>query len=338
MELFSASVRKYRRTGGMKEVSVVIPNYNGIAFIRPCLDSLLQQTFQDFEILVVDNGSQDGSREAVREEYDGVRLLALSENTGFCHAVNVGIEAAEAPYIILLNNDTRVHPDFVEKMYEGIKERPGAFSCAAKMVQMADPAKIDDAGDYYNAFGWAFARGKGKPEGKYRQPCRIFTACAGAAIYKRELLKETGLFDEEHFAYLEDMDLGYRARILGYENWFLPDALVYHAGSGTSGSRYNLFKVRYSSRNNVYMIYKNMPVLQILLNLPFLFAGFGIKLIFFTAKGFGREYAAGIKNGFSISFQGRRSGKKMKFSWKNLKNYGIIQLQLWVNLFRRFMG
>ncbi|MGI6010578.1 MAG: glycosyltransferase family 2 protein [Ruminococcus sp.] len=322
----------------MKEVSVVIPNYNGIAFIRPCLDSLLQQTFQSFEILVVDNGSQDGSRETVQSEYPGVKLIPLSENTGFCHAVNVGIKEAKAPYVILLNNDTQVHPDFVMEMQKGIKERPRAFSCGAKMIQMADRSKIDDAGDYYNALGWAFARGKGKPQNRYQKPCKIFTACGGAVIYKKELLKKTGLFDEEHFAYLEDMDLGYRARILGYENWFLPDAIVYHAGSGTSGSRYNLFKVRYSSRNNVYMIYKNMPLGQIFLNLPFLMAGFAIKLIFFGVKGFGREYAAGIKNGFSLCFQGRKKGKKVKFSWKNLKNYGIIQLQLWINLFRRFIG
>ncbi|MGI6007352.1 MAG: glycosyltransferase family 2 protein [Ruminococcus sp.] len=322
----------------MKEVSVVIPNYNGIAYIRPCLDSLLQQKFRNFEILVVDNGSEDGSREAVQREYPGVRLIGLPDNTGFCHAVNVGIEASEASYIILLNNDTLVHPDFVLNMLEGIRKHPKAFSCAAKMVQMTDHEKIDDAGDYYCALGWAFARGKGKPEKRYRRSCRIFTSCAGAAIYKKELLEKTGLFDEEHFAYLEDMDLGYRARIMGYENWFLPDAVVYHAGSGTSGSRYNLFKIRYSSRNNVYMIYKNMPVLQILLNLPLLAAGFGIKLIFFAAKGYGREYAAGIKNGFSLSLQGRRQGRKVRFAWKNFKNYAAIQLQLWINIIRRLMG
>ena len=121
---------------------------------------------------------------------------------------------------------------------------------------------------------------------------------AGLSFTAGEFLNVTGLFDEEHFAYLEDMDIAYRANILGYQNWFCPGARVYHAGSGTSGSRYNLFKVRYSSRNNIYLIYKNMPFLQILLNLPFLAAGFGIKLLFFARRGFGREYAAGIKNGF----------------------------------------
>ena len=127
---------------------------------------------------------------------------------------------------------------------------------------------------------------------------KIFASCGGAAIYRTELVKQLGGFDEEHFAYLEDIDLGYRAQIAGYENWYLPKAVVYHVGSGTSGSRYNQFKIRYSSRNNVYMLYKNMPLLQILLNLPFLVLGFTVKLIFFASKKYGREYAAGIKNGF----------------------------------------
>ena len=143
-----------------------------------------------------------------------------------------------------------------------------------------------------------------------------------------------GYFDEEHFAYLEDMDVGYRARIYGYENWYAPDAMVYHVGSGTSGSRYNQFKIRYSSRNNIYLIYKNMPVLQIIINLPFLVAGFGIKILFFTLKGFGREYIAGIKNGFQIS----KKNHKIPFKFQNLSNYFWIQVELWVNIFRRLCG
>ena len=134
------------------------------------------------------------------------------------------------------------------------------------------------------------------------------------------------------FAYLEDTDIGYRARIYGYENWYAPKAVVYHVGSGTSGSRYNYFKTRYSSRNNVYLIYKNMPLLQIILNLPFLAAGFLIKFLFFAVKGMGKEYLAGIKNGFSISHKGR----KVPFSMKHLPNYARIQLELWKNIFVRF--
>ncbi|MCH1982203.1 glycosyltransferase family 2 protein [Ruminococcus sp. OA3] len=321
----------------MREVSVVIPNFNGISFIETCLLSLRQQTHPEFEIIVVDNGSTDGSRELVAEKFPEVRIVALPENLGFCRAVNEGILASDSPYVILLNNDTETEPDFVKELLNDIKHRKKAFSCAAKMLNMYQPELIDDAGNYYNALGWAFAAGKGQNEKKYDTPRRIFASCGGAVIYRRELLDVTGLFDEEHFAYLEDMDIAYRANILGYQNWFCPKARVYHAGSGTSGSRYNLFKVRYSSRNNIYLIYKNMPFLQILLNLPFLAAGFGIKLLFFARKGFGREYAAGIKNGFSLAAAGRKQGTKVRFTWVHLGNYIWIQFQLWINILRRLL-
>lgn len=316
------------------EVSVVIPNFNGIAFLDSVLGSLEGQTERNFEVIFVDNGSTDGSCSFVAANYPWIHLIELSENFGFCRAVNEGIRAAKAPYVLLLNNDTEVAENFVEEMLAAIKRHENAFSCAARMVQYHDRDRIDDAGNYYCALGWSFARGKGKDVHRYEKEEKIFAACGGAAIYRKKILDKIGLFDEEHFAYLEDTDIGYRARIQGYENWYAPRAIVYHVGSGTSGSRYNQFKTRYSSRNNVYLIYKNMPLLQILLNLPFLIAGFGIKLLFFAVKGMGREYIAGIKNGFTITHK----GKKVPFELKNLPNYLKIQVELWVNMFRRLMA
>lgn len=313
------------------EVSVVIPNFNGIAFLDSVLGSLEGQTARNFEVIFVDNGSTDGSCSFVAGNYPWVHIIELTENFGFCRAVNEGIRAAKAPYVLLLNNDTEVEADFVEQMLAAIRRHKNAFSCAARMVQYHDRDKIDDAGNYYCALGWSFARGKGKDIHAYEKEEQIFAACGGAAIYRKKIFEKIGYFDEEHFAYLEDTDIGYRARICGYENWYAPEAVVYHVGSGTSGSRYNQFKTRYSSRNNVYLIYKNMPLLQIILNLPFLIIGFGIKFLFFTVKGRGKEYLAGIKNGFSISFK----GKKVPFSFKNMPNYCKIQWELWINMFRR---
>lgn len=315
----------------MKKVSVIIPNYNGMQYVKRCLDSLMAQTLKDWEILFIDNGSADGSRELVEKEYPLVKVIALPENLGFCGAVNIGIRAATAPYVVLLNNDTEAEPEFLQELYDGIRRKPRAFSGGAMMLQFHDREKIDDAGNFYNALGWAFALGKGKPAADYNKERKIFSACGGAAIYRKDLLEELGYFDEEHFAYLEDTDIGYRAQIAGYENWYFPKAKVYHVGSGTSGSRYNQFKIRYSSRNNIYMIYKNMPILQIVLNMPLLVAGFTVKLLFFSFKGYGREYAAGIKNGFSICKK-----NKVRFQWKHMGNYCRIQIQLWVNLIRRF--
>lgn len=321
----------------MDEVSIVIPNFNGMKYLKTCLDSVLNQTYSGFSVIVVDNGSTDGSQELILSGYPQIRLMSLPENTGFCHAVNVGIRESDAPYVLLLNNDTEVEKDFVEKLLLGMKRHRKAFSCASKMISYHDRDKIDDAGNFYNAFGWAFARGKGKDASLYNREGQIFASCGGASIYRKRFLEEVGLFDEEHFAYLEDIDLGYRARIYGYQNWYIPSARVWHYGSGTSGSRYNHFKIRYSSRNNIYMIYKNMPFLQILFNLPLLVFGFLMKIIFFARKGFGKEYLAGIKNGFSLCFSSQREGKKVKYQSKNLRHYLKIQWELWVNLFRRFL-
>ena len=314
------------------EVSVVIPNFNGIAFLDSVLASLEGQTLNNFEVILVDNGSTDGSCSFVTANYPWVHLIELSENFGFCGAVNAGIRAAKAPYVLLLNNDTEVKEDFVEEMLAAIRRHKNAFSCGARMVQYHDRDRLDDVGNYYCALGWSFARGRGKDIHAYETEDKIFSACAGAAIYRKKILEKIGYFDEEHFAYLEDTDIGYRARIYGYENWYAPKAIVYHVGSGTSGSRYNQFKTRYSSRNNIYLIYKNMPLLQIILNLPFLAAGFLIKFLFFAIKGMGKEYAAGIKNGFSISMK----NQKVPFRIKHLPNYCKIQLELWINIIRRF--
>ena len=314
------------------EVSVVIPNFNGIAFLDSVLASLEGQTLSNFEVILVDNGSTDGSCSFVTANYPWVHLIELSENFGFCGAVNAGIRAAKAPYVLLLNNDTEVKEDFVEEMLAAIRRHKNAFSCGARMVQYHDRDRLDDVGNYYCALGWSFARGRGKDIHAYETEDKIFSACAGAAIYRKKIIEKIGYFDEEHFAYLEDTDIGYRARIYGYENWYAPKAIVYHVGSGTSGSRYNQFKTRYSSRNNIYLIYKNMPFLQIILNFPFLAAGFLIKFLFFAVKGMGKEYAAGIKNGFSISMK----NKKVPFRIKHLPNYCKIQLELWINIIRRF--
>ena len=314
------------------EVSVVIPNFNGIAFLDSVLASLEGQTMSNFEVILVDNGSTDGSCSFVTANYPWVHLIELSENFGFCGAVNAGIRAAKAPYVLLLNNDTEVKEDFVEEMLAAIRRHKNAFSCGARMVQYHDRDRLDDVGNYYCALGWSFARGRGKDIHAYETEDKIFSACAGAAIYRKKIIEKIGYFDEEHFVYLEDTDIGYRARIYGYENWYAPKAIVYHVGSGTSGSRYNQFKTRYSSRNNIYLIYKNMPLLQIILNLPFLAVGFLIKFLFFAVKGMGKEYAAGIKNGFSISMK----NKKVPFRIKHLPNYCKIQLELWINIIRRF--
>ena len=141
------------------EVSVVIPNYNGIAFLDSVLASLEGQTLKNFEVIFVDNGSSDGSCSFVAGNYPWVHIIELPENYGFCKAVNEGIKASRAPYVLLLNNDTEVKEDFLEEMVAAIRRHKRAFSCAARMVQYHDRDRLDDAGNFYNALGWSFARG-----------------------------------------------------------------------------------------------------------------------------------------------------------------------------------
>lgn len=323
----------------MNEVktTVVIPNYNGKAYIEDCLSFLHRSKGTAFHTILVDNGSTDGSLELVKDRFPWVEVIAFSDNTGFCHAVNAGIRKAETEYVILLNNDTVTEPDFVKKLEESIERNTSIFSVSAKLVNMRKQTLVDDAGDFYCALGWAFARGKGKNVDYYKKRDRIFASCAGGAIYRRALLLELGLFDEEHFAYLEDIDIGYRARIYGYQNYFEPEAVVYHAGSASSGSRYNAFKVGYSARNSIYLIAKNMPFVQILINLPLLAFGFFIKTLFFLKKGMGLIYVKGLLRGLALSFSKTGRKNRVPFLRRNLKNYVILQLELWGNMVRKLL-
>ncbi len=319
----------------MTKTTVVIPNYNGIAYLEDCLTFLKRSKETTFDTIVVDNGSSDGSTALVKERFPWVRLVELKENTGFSHAVNVGIKESKTPYVLLLNNDTIVEHDFVARLEQVMDENPEYFSFSSKMLSMKQPEIIDDAGDYYCALGWAFARGKGKSAERFTARCDVFAACAGAAIYRREIFREIGYFDELHFAYLEDIDVGYRARLRGYRNGYCPDAVVYHAGSGSSGSRYNEFKVNLSSQNSIYLIYKNMPFLQILLNFPFLLVGFFVKTLFFIKKKMGLIYLRGLWRGVCLSCSRKGRAKKFPFRGKYFSSYTKVQLELWYNLIRR---
>ena len=201
----------------MKEVTVVIPNYNGMKYLPECMTSLCleQQDAPEYEVLIIDNASKDGSLEYLYKEWGGkIRLIPLADNTGFCHAVNLGIREAATPYVILLNNDTKVDSGFIKGLYDAISADDKIFSVSAKMLMWDKPELIDDAGDRYCALGWAYSRGKGRPAAAYDKPVSVFSACGGAAIYRRSVFEKIGYFDEAHFAYLEDLDIGDRKSVV----------------------------------------------------------------------------------------------------------------------------
>lgn len=302
-------------------ISIIIPNYNGEKLLEECLDSLDNQTFKDFETIVVDDKSNDSSLEILKQR--NVKVIVNAHNLGFAGTVNKGMRIATGKYILLLNNDVVLASDFLERIIVPIEENRNVFSVSSKMIRYRERDTIDDAGDEYTVFGWIYKRGDGDSAYYYSEPDAVFSACAGAGLYRKEYLSQTGLLDELHYAYLEDVDLGWRARILGYENVYEPSAVCFHIGSATlaDGNKYSDRKVSLSARNNIYIIYKNMPLLQLALNMPTLLLGFSIKAVYFAQKGFGKEYLDGLKEGLSTM----RKLERFPFKKKNIKNYCKIQ-------------
>lgn len=317
----------------METVAVIIPNYNGQKYLGDCLKSLRKQSFQDFKVIMVDNGSSDGSISVVKRDFPDVQIIGLSENTGFANAVNVGIKETGAKYVFLLNNDTVCEEGVIEALVNVLDRKKLVFSVQAKMLQIKEPHLIDDAGDYYCALGWAFAPSKDKDNSRYSRRINVTSACAGAAMYRREVFEEIGYFDEAHFCYLEDVDVGYRARLYGYDNVMEPGAIVYHVGSGSSGSRHNAFKVELTAANNLYFIYKNMNALQVIINLPLFLAGVIIKHVFYVRKGLGKAHLRGLSKGISKIFT--NSDKRVRFGGRQIVNSLWLQLELWANCVRR---
>lgn len=241
-------------------ISVVIPNWNGRRFLPPCLEALRRQTWTRREVLVVDNGSSDGSLEMLRRAYPEVRLLRFPTNRGFSAAVNAGIAAARGDCIALLNNDTEAEPRWLEALHGALGVDPALGFAASQMRCFRQRHLLDGAGDAYTRYGLAFPRGHLRPaRGRYDRPDEPFSACAGAALYRRALFEQSGLFDEDFFCYLEDVDLCFRGRWRGFRGVYVPDAIVYHHGAGSSGRRFTPFQIRHDVRNMLNVMTKNLP-------------------------------------------------------------------------------
>ena len=238
--------------------AVVIPNWNGRNWLEPCLGSLAEQTMAPAEVIVVDNGSTDGSLELLRER--GVRTIELGRNTGFAHACNRGIEAADTELVALVNTDVVLAPDWLERMTAALESEPEAASAACKMVDLRDPRLIWDAGDFLRRDGAAEQRGRGeRDDGRFDEPGEAGAACAGAALYRRAAVLEVGGFDERFFAYLEDVDLGVRLRLAGWRCRYEPRAVARHAGGGSSAALERP-PMGWVERNTLLLLWKHFPL------------------------------------------------------------------------------
>lgn len=242
-------------------ISVIIVNWNKKNLLNNCLRSLLCQTYKDFEIMVVDNGSTDGSAELVKKDYPDVKLICLAENKGFSIGNNLAIKNSISEYIALLNNDMEVHHQWLGRLYKAIKDNPEIGFCASKILDYSNRNIIDAAGIVFCPYGIAENRGyMQKENGRFNHNGEVFGACAGAALYNRKMLNDIGLFDEEFSpAYLEDVDLSFRAQLKGYKCLYVADAIAYHHGRSTLGG-FSPHQVYLDSRNGAYVLMKNMPL------------------------------------------------------------------------------
>ncbi len=240
------------------QVTVVVPNWNGIKWLDNCLEALNQQDATEFSTLCVDNGSTDGSVAFIKKNYPHVDLVSLSTNTGFANAVNVGIERATTPFIALLNADTQACPDWLSTLVARMQKLPpDVVAISSQMLRMDDRDRLDDAGDDLSWYGAATKRGHNQPFTNFDEEEEVFSPCAGAALYRREFLLKAGCFDSDFFAYLEDVDLGVRGRMMGYRYHYLPSAKVLHKGHG-SEIHHNRY-VELVTCNRLLLFAKNIP-------------------------------------------------------------------------------
>ena len=252
-------------------VSIIVVNWNGLAFLDHCLSSLEKQTWPHCEFILVDNGSTDGSAERVRawaQRLPSVQAICLSENTGFCRANNLAFARARGDWIALLNNDAIAEPTWLEELLKcgNVALRVGMLGC--KILFHEPAGVIDKAGHLIYWDGQNRGRGTMEADtGQYDCAEEILWPDACAALYHRRVFEETGGFDESFFAYGDDADLGMRARLLGWKAWYVPTAVVYHRHSATAGA-YSPLKVMLVERNRLLLAIKNFP-LRLLLQNPY---------------------------------------------------------------------
>ncbi|MDY7576121.1 glycosyltransferase family 2 protein [Actimicrobium sp. CCI2.3] len=252
------------------KVAVIIVNWNGAAFLERCVHALLNQTVAPHEIIVLDNASSDESNEII-ERFASVRLIRSAQNTGFARGNNLAILSADvaSEWIALLNPDAFADPVWLESLLLATERRPEFSAFGSKLVNGRNPLLLDGIGDAYHPSGRVWRNGHGVAvSGVDDQECEIFSACAAACLYRRDAIDALGGFDEDYFCYVEDVDLGFRLRLAGHRCLYVPQSVVLHLGSATTGGQDSDFAVYHGHRNLVWTFIKNMPGALFWLLLP----------------------------------------------------------------------
>ncbi len=249
-------------------VTAVVLTYNGRELLDIVLPTLVGQTYRDFEIVVVDDASSDGTGDHVRARWPEVRLVEIPVNRGVAAALNRGVAAATGDYVALLNNDLELEPDWLERLVGVLDRHPEAASATGKLLNFHRRDRIDAAGDLMRWSGAPDQRGHGEPDrGQYDEPEAVFSPCAGAALYRSSAFADVGPFDEDFVAYLEDIDWGFRAQLAGYSSRYDPGAVAYHVGGATTGRQPERY-VALRRRNQILVIAKNYPLAALIRHAP----------------------------------------------------------------------
>ena len=248
-------------------VSVIIPNWNGMKTIEKCLGSVFSQTYTNIEVIVADNDSKDGSADFIEHEFPGIRLVRNLENKGFPGGNNSAIKIAKGKYYMMLNNDTEMESHCIERCVKTINEAARYGACATKLLLKDDPDTIDAAGIAVYRDGISIGRGRKEKAARYDKKEEVFFASDGACLYRKEMIDDIGLYDEDFFCYAEETDMGWRAQLRGWKCIYEPEAIVYHCHSASTGT-YSSFKAFLVERNRLWVAVKNFPLL-ILLAGPF---------------------------------------------------------------------
>lgn len=242
----------------LKMVTIIIVNWNGKGLLKECLTSLRKQSYTDFSILLVDNGSEDESVAFVKKHFSEVQVISLTENMGFSVANNLAIKSVHSKYVALLNNDAVADPLWLENLVTALDETPEAGFAASRILLYDTPHLIDRAGDGYSTAGTGLLRGRGADASSYGRKEWIFGACAAAALYRMRMLRDIGLFDEDFFLLYEDVDLSFRAQLRNYKCLYVPEAKAFHKAS-KSIVHDSPTSVYYSHRNLEWVYFQNMP-------------------------------------------------------------------------------
>jgi GT2 family glycosyltransferase len=255
-------------------VTVAIPSYNGRHLLEVLLPSLAAQEYSDFLVLVVDDGSTDGSVSWLHEQWPAVRVLAQATNIGVTAVLNACIRESDTELVMLLNNDIELEPGCLGALVRALDEYSQAGSASPKLLDFHDRKVLDGAGDILTWAGSPGRRGHGLPDrGQFDLPQEIFGACGGAALYRRSAFDRVGLFDGDFFTYYEDTDWSLRAQLAGYSCRYVPDAVLYHMGSATLGREMNDFTRYHLWRNGVWLIVKDLPTMSLIRHGPQLLYG-----------------------------------------------------------------